>query len=135
MKVLKYIEYVLLVISLVLFAIGLMTIKTVDSGMLNIYLVWTYILVAAALIFAIGFPLVSSFKDKKSLKRLLLVVAAVVVIFGGIYMIAPGEAIAVNTVVSEGTFKFADAALYVCYLFVAGSIISLIWGAAHKAIK
>ena len=130
MKVLKYIEYVLLVISLVLFAIGLMTIKTVDSGMLNIYLVWTYILVAAALIFAIGFPLVSSFKDKKSLRRLLLVVAAVVVIFGGIYMIAPG-----NTVVSEGTFKFADAALYVCYLFVAGSVISLIWGAAHKAIK
>ena len=135
MKVLKYIEYALLVISLVLFAIGLVTIETVDSGSLNIYLVWTYILVAAALIFTIGFPLVSSFKDKKSLKKLLILLVAVVVIFGGIYLLAPGKAINVNTQVSEGTFKFADAALYVCYLFVAASIISLIWGAVRKSTK
>ena len=135
MKVLKYIEYALLVISLVLFAIGLVTIKNTDSGMLNLYLGWTYILVAAALIFAIGFPLINSFKDKKSLKKLLILLVAVVVIFGGIYLLAPGNAIKVNTVVSESTFKFADAALYICYLFVAASIIALIWGAVRKSTK
>ncbi|MBQ0024144.1 MAG: hypothetical protein KBT00_00255 [Bacteroidales bacterium] len=135
MKLLKYIEYALLIISLIVFVIGLTTISTESSPALNIYLVWTYILVAAALIFTIGFPLVKAFSDKKSLKKLIILVVAAIVVFGGIYLIAPGKAIDVNTVVSEGTFKFADAALYICYLFVGASVVALIWSAAHKAIK
>ena len=127
MKVIKYIEYALLVLSLVLFIIAFSAIQTVDSPMLNVFLGWAYILVAVALIFTLGFPLVNAFKDKKSLIKLIVLVVGAVVIFGGAYLIAPGNPISVNTNVDEGTFKFADAAIYICYLFVAGAAVALIW--------
>jgi len=135
MKVIKYIEYALLILSLILFIVAFSVIETVDSPMLNVFLGWTYLLIAAALIFTLGFPLANAFKDKKSLKKLVALIVAVVVIFGGAYLIAPGNAIEVNTATTAGTFKFADAALYICYLFVAGALVSLIWSAIRKATK
>lgn len=135
MKVIKYIEYALLVLSLVLFIIAFSAIQTVDSPMLNVFLGWAYILVAVALIFTLGFPLVNAFKDKKSLIKLIVLVVGAVVIFGGAYLIAPGNPISVNTNVDEGTFKFADAAIYICYLFVAGAAVALIWSGIRKSIK
>jgi len=135
MKVIKYVEYALLVLSLILFVIAFSAIQTVDSPMLNVFLGWAYLLIAAALVFTLGFPLANAFKDKKSLMKLVAFVVAVVVIFGGAYLIAPGNAINVNTAADAATFKFADAALYICYLFVAGAIVALIWSGIRKAIK
>ena len=135
MKVIKYIEYALLVLSLVLFVVAFTAIETVDSPMLNVFLGWAYLLIAASVIFTLGFPLVNAFKDKKSLLKLIVLVVAVVVIFGGAYLIAPGDAIAVNTATDAAGFKFADAALYICYLFVAGAVAALIFSAVRKATK
>ena len=135
MKVIKYIEYALLVLSLVLFIIAFSAIQTVDSPMLNVFLGWAYILLAVALVFTLGFPLVNAFKDKKSLKKLIILIVGAVVIFGGAYLIAPGNPINVNTAVDESTFKFADAALFICYLFVAAAAVALIWSGIRKSIK
>lgn len=135
MKVFKYIEYALLVISLVVFVIAMPSIVTVDSPMLNIILNWTYVLVAVSLIFTLGFPLIHAFSDKKSLVKLIVFVVAVVVIVGGAYLIAPGNPVTVNTTVSDATFKFTDAALFICYLFVAAALCALVWSGVRKVIN
>jgi hypothetical protein len=134
-KTMKFVEILLLVISVVVFVLAMLLVKGIDSPMLDGYLGWTYILIAIALVFTLGFPLIGAFKNKKSLLKLILLIVAVVVVFGGAYLLAPGNAINVNTEASAGTFKFADAALYIVYLFVAAAFIALIWGAVHKAIK
>lgn len=135
MKVFKYIEYALLAISLVLFVIAMPSIVTVDSPMLNVTLGWAYVLVAISLIFTLGFPLVHAFTDKKSLVKLIALVVAVVVIVGGAYLIAPGNPVNVNTNVTEATFKFTDAALFICYLFVATALVVLVWSGVRKVIN
>ncbi len=135
MKFIKYIEYALLAISLVLFILAMTSIVTVDSPMLNVILGWTYVLVAISLLFTLGFPLVNAFKDKKSLIKLIVFAVAVVVIVGGAYLIAPGNAVAVNTTVTDATFKFTDAALFITYLFVAGAFCALVWSGIRKVIN
>jgi len=133
MKKIKLIEYALLVLSFIVFIIAFVNIKSVDSPMLNVYLGWTYALIAIALVAALGFPLVKAVQDKKSLRNLLLLVVGAVVLVGGVYLLAPGKAIDVNTTVDAGTFKFSDAALFLTYIFLGASIIALLWSVIHQA--
>ena len=136
MKIWKYIEYVLLILSLIIFIVFFVVNPTTqDSAMLDGYLGWAYILLAISLILALGFPLVKAFKSKKGLIGLLALVIGVVVVCGGIYLIAPGNPIAVNTTVSDGVFKFTDAALYLTYLFIAASLVAVVWGIIRSAIN
>jgi len=135
-KPMKVVEIVLLCISVVVFIFAMTKITGIDSGMLNIYLCWTYILIAIALIFTLGFPLVKAFKNKKSLIKLIALIVAAVVIVGGAYAIAPGSALTNSTAVADGsTLKFTDACLYVCYLFVAAAFVALVWSGVRKSIK
>jgi len=135
MKKLKVIEYALLALSAVVFVIAVSTIKDVSSGTLDLYLGWAYALIAVALAVTLGFPLAKAVKDKKKLTKLLVLIAAVVVLFGGAYLIAPGKPIDINAQVDPSDFKFADAALFICYIFVAGAIVTLAWSAVRKSIK
>jgi len=135
MKKLKVIELALLFISAILFVIAVATIKDADSASLDLYMGWAYALIAVALAATLGFPLVKAFKDKKSLTKLLILVAAVIVVFGGAYLIAPGKPIEMNAQVDPRDFKFTDAALYIGYLFVAAAIAALVWSGVRKAIK
>ena len=135
MKKLKVIEYALLALSFVVFVIAFVTVTGTESATLDLYLGWVYALIAVALVATLGFPLVKAFKNKKSLVKLLVLIGAVVVIFGGAYLIAPGKEIAINQEVTAGTLKFADTALYIVYLFVAAAVAALIWGGVRNAIK
>ena len=136
MKTWKYIEYVLLILSLIIFIVFfVVNPTTTDNAMLDGYLGWAYILLAISLILALGFPLVRAFKSKKGIIGLLALIIGAVVVCGGIYMIAPGNAINVNTAVSPATFKFTDAALYLTYLFIAASIVAVVWGIIRSAIN
>ena len=136
MKIWKYIEYVLLILSLIIFIVFfVVNPTTTDSAMLDGYLGWAYILLAISLILALGFPLIRAFKSKKGIIGLVALVLGVVVVCGGIYMLAPGNAIDVNTVVSPATFKFTDAALYLTYLFIAASVVAVLWGIIRSAIN
>lgn len=134
MKVWKYLEYGLLIISLVLFVVYFLS-PAKDGVMLDGYLGWAYILLIAGLVLAILFPLADSFKSAAGIKKLLLLIVGVVVVFGGIYMLAPGNPIEVNTAVENSTFKFTDAALYVTYLFILAALGAIIWSIIHNAIK
>ena len=135
MKKLKVVEYALLALSAVVFVIAVTTIKGEDSPTLDLYMGWAYALIAVAIAATIGFPLVKAFKNKKSLVKLLILCAAVVVVFGGAYLLAPGKPIEMNAQVSPGDFKFADTALYIAYLFVGAAIAALLWSGVRKSLK
>lgn len=136
MKGTKLMEYALLVLSLIAFLIVFIASpETTESGALDTYMVWVYILLVACIVLAVGFPLVKAFTTKGGLKKLLIYLVAAVVIIGGCYVLAPGDVINVNTQATEGTFKFADAALYITYIFLCGSIVALVWGSVRNALK
>ncbi len=135
MKSLNIIKWVLLALSFVVFVIAASTITGVDSATLDLYMGWTYVLVAVALVATLGFPLMKAIKDKKSLVKLLVFVVAAVVILGGAYALAPGGEVSFKSGVTPGESKFSDAALYVAYLFVAGAVVSLVWTGIRNSIK
>lgn len=135
MKQLNVIKWVLLALSFVVFVVAASTITGIDSPTLDLYMGWTYALVAATLIATLGFPLVKAIKDKKKLVHLLILIAAVVVILGGSYALAPGGEVSFKSGVSLAESKFSDAALYVAYLFVAAAVVSLVWTGVRNSIK
>lgn len=136
MKGTKLMEYALLVLSLIAFLIVFIASpETTESGALDTYMVWVYILLVACIVLAVGFPLVKAFTTKGGIKKLLIYLVAAVVIIGGCYVLAPGDVINVNTQATEGTFKFADAALYITYIFLGGSLVALVWGSVRNALK
>lgn len=136
MKGTKLMEYALLVLSLIAFLIVFIASpETTESGALDTYMVWVYILLVACIALAVGFPLVKAFTTKGGLKKLLIYLVAAVVIIGGCYVLAPGDVINVNTQATEGTFKFADAALYITYIFLGGSLVALVWSSVRNALK
>ena len=133
----KILELILFVVSLVLFGIVFANNpKTTDAACLDPFLYWIYALLVLALCVTLLFPLVGAFKSKKKLIRLITLILAVVVIVGGAWLLAPGTPIDVNaSKVEAGTFKFADAVLYVTYLVVCAAVVSLIWSAIRNAVK
>lgn len=135
MKSLKVIKWVLLALGFVVFVIAVSTVKGIDSPTLDLYMGWTYALVAAALIATLGFPLIKAIKNKKSLVKLLILIVAAVVIFGGAYILAPGGEVTFKSGVAPGESKFADCALYVAYLFVGAAVVSLLWTGIRNSIK
>ena len=133
----KILELILFVVSLVLFGIVFANNpKTTDAACLDPFLYWIYALLVLALCVTLLFPLVGAFKSKKKLIRLITLILAVVVIVGGAWLLAPGTPIDVNaSKVEAGTFKFADAVLYVTYLVVCAAVVSLVWSAIRNAVK
>ena len=133
----KILELILFVVSLVLFGIVFANNpQTTDAACLDPFLYWIYALVVLALCVTLLFPLVGAFKSKKKFLRLIILILAVVVIVGGAWLLAPGTPIDVNaSKVEAGTFKFADAVLYVTYLVVCCAVVSLIWSAIRNAVK
>ncbi len=134
MKYIKYIQYFLFAISIVLIAVFYATqTGSMDDKILDANLIWAYILVGIAALLAVIFPLIKAFKTKKGFLRLLLVVVGTVVLIGVCYLLAPGTPIDMNIEVSAATFKFTDTALYVTYALVGASIIALLWSAIRNA--
>lgn len=132
----KILELILFVVSLVLFGIVFAANpRTTDAPSLNPFLYWIYALVVLAICVTLLFPLFAAFKNKKKLLRLILLIVAIVVIVGGAFLLAPGNAIDVNTPTTPRDFKIADAVLFVTYLAVGGAIVALIWSAIRNAVK
>ena len=132
----KILELILFLVSLVLFVVVLVSKPTgVDSGSLDTFLYWIYVLVLFAICVTLLFPLFAAFKNKKKLLRLVLLIVAAVVIIGGAWLLAPGKPIDTNAVTKASDFKMADTVLFVTYLMVAAAVCSLIWSAIRKAVK
>ncbi len=136
MKYLKYIQYLLFAISIVLLAVFYLTqTGSTTDKILDVNLFWAYALIGIGAALALFFPLTKAFKSKKGIITLLIVIAGVVVVIGGCYLLAPGNPIEINQEVSAATFKFTDTALYVTYVFVAASIVALLWSAIRNSFK
>ena len=132
----KILELILFLVSLALFVVVLVNKPTgLDSGSLDTFLYWIYVLILLAICVTLLFPLIASFKSKKKLLRLILLIVAVVVIVGGAWLLAPGTPIETKATTNPGDFKIADAVLYITYLMIAAAVVSLIWSAIRKAIK
>ena len=134
-KLFKLIELVLLVLSLVAFVVYFACNNgTAEDGLLNMYLYWTYALLAIAIVLVVLFSLAKAFKSKKGIIGLVAIIVGVVVVLGAAYLLAPGTPVGTKTY-DAGTLKFADTALYVTYLFFAASILALVWGLVRNALK
>ena len=134
MKYLKYIQYLLFAVSIVLIVVFYLTqTASMDDKILDANLIWAYVLVAIAAILAVIFPLAKAFKTKKGILRLLVVVAGVVVLVGGAYLLAPGTPIDLTFEVPDRTFKLTDTALFVTYALIGASIIALLWSAIRNS--
>jgi len=136
MKYLKYIQYLLFAISIVLLVVFYLTqTGSTTDKILDVNLFWAYALIGIGAVLALIFPLAKAFKTKKGIITLLILIAGVVVVIGGCYLLAPGTPIEINKEVSAATFKFTDTALYVTYVFFAASIIALLWSAVRNSFK
>ncbi|NLX41728.1 MAG: hypothetical protein GXY75_07555 [Bacteroidales bacterium] len=136
MKYSKYIQYLLFAVSIVLLAVFYLThTGSTTDKILDVNLFWAYALIGIGAVLALIFPLAKAFKTKKGIITILILIAGVVVVIGGCYLLAPGTPIELNQEVSAATFKFTDTALYVTYVFVAASIIALLWSAIRNSFK
>ncbi|MDD2594597.1 MAG: hypothetical protein PHD11_02110 [Bacteroidales bacterium] len=136
MKVIKYIEYILLVLSLILLVIFFVILPTsADAPMMDIFLYWAYLLLAVTLILVLFFSIKSAAGSKKGIKNLILLVIGMIVIVGGAYLLAPGTPVETNKPISDATYKFTDTALYITYFVFAVSVLAIIGGAVFNAIK
>lgn len=136
MKYLKYIQYLLFAVSIVLIVVFYATqTGSMEDTILDINLFWAYALIGIGAVLALIFPLSKAFKTKKGIITFLLLIAGAVVVIGGCYLLAPGTPIELNQEVSDATFKFTDTALYVTYVFVAASVIALLWSAVRNSLK
>jgi len=136
MKYSKYIQYLLFAVSIVLLAVFYLThTGSTTDKILDVNLFWAYALIGIGAVLALIFPLAKAFKTKKGFITLLILIAGVVVVIGGCYLLAPGTPIEINQEVSAATFKFTDTALYVTYVFVAASILALLWSAIRNSFK
>ncbi len=136
MKYLKYIQYLLFAVSIVLIVVFYATqTGSMEDTILDINLFWAYALIGIGAVLALIFPLAKAFKTQKGVITFLILIAGAVVVIGGCYLLAPGTPIELNKEVSAATFKFTDTALYVTYVFVAASVIALLWSAVRNSLK
>ncbi|MCF0178082.1 MAG: hypothetical protein HUJ90_05600 [Bacteroidales bacterium] len=136
MKLARILKWLLLGISVALLVVFFVSPHdTVADPMVDTFLYWVYALVFAALIVLIAFLLIKTFSSKKGILNFLLLIVGIVVLVGGVYFLAPGGEVATTASYTEGVSKFSDAALYLVYVMVAGTIVALVGSGIVNAVK
>ena len=136
MKLARILKWLLLGISVALLVVFFVSPHdTVADPMVDTFLYWVYALVFAALIVLIAFLLIKTFSSKKGILNFLLLIVGIVVLVGGVYFLAPGGEGATTASYTEGVSKFSDAALYLVYVMVAGTIVALVGSGIVNAVK
>lgn len=137
-KVIKGIEWVLLIIGVVLAVFGYAYgFETADGVATDILIYCAYALIVVAILAVIGLGLYFSIKQNpKSLIKLgvgLVVVAAIV---GIAYVLAPGTpAVGSSVQTSDGMLKLTDTILNITYFACGAAILSIIVGAIVNAVR
>lgn len=135
-KALKIFSYFLLILSL---ALGVIFYAASDKdGMTNVLLYYSYILFAVAILSAIILPLKNFASNPKGLKKALISLVVVVVVFGVSYLLSSDEPLNITGLEvqpSPSTLKITDTALYVTYILAAVSVFVIIYGGVTKMIK
>lgn len=137
-KVIKGIEWALLIIGVVLAVFGYAYgFETADGVATDILIYCAYALVAVAILAVIGLGLYFSIKQNpKSLIKLgvgLVIVAAIV---GIAYVLAPGTpAVGSSVQTSAGMLKLTDTILNITYFACGAAVLAIIVGAVVNAVR
>lgn len=142
-KIVKYLSYALLAISVVLVVafyveIGPMSdaaIKSGESAMVPMLLNWALILLIACAVCAVIMPFF--FSSGKGIKGTLISVAVIVVLCGVSYLLASGDPVQAN-VNPEPTFnelKWTDTGLIMTCILFAGAVLAILSGSVMSYIR
>ena len=105
----------------------------------NVMLIYTYIILAVALLIAIVFPVVNIVSNPKGAMRSLIGLVAMIVIFLVSYLLASDTPIpnpAANGYFDDPvTLKLTDVGLYSGYAILVIAFIVILWGEIRSAIK
>ena len=151
-KYIKYLSYVMLLLGVGVFVYFIITslmypepstefaVGSVGAGMgVNVMLIYTYIILAVALLIAIVFPVVNIVSNPKGAMRSLIGLVAMIVIFLVSYLLASDTPIpnpAANGYFDDPvTLKLTDVGLYSGYAILVIAFIVILWGEIRSAIK
>ena len=101
----------------------------IDAG-----LIISYVLIGLCALAAIGLPLIQAFGNPKSLKKILISVGGLVIVFFICYALA-GEDTFGNKNVTSAAAKRVGAGLIMFYVLVAGAVGSILYTEISKMTK
>lgn len=134
MKWTKYVQLVLLVICVAVFAMFLVQ----GEAAVGLMLTWAYIILGLALLSAVVFPLISMFSNPKGAVRTLIGLVVIVAAIFGLYSLAGAEPMLLpNGDVFDNvtTLKLTDTGLYIAYLVLAAAFVAILFGELKSAFK
>ena len=130
-KTAKWIMLGLIAVSVIAFLFGwIYGFEKNDALAVDVLFIWTYVMVAAAIlaIIAIG-GYISSKNDASFLKKLGIVLGGAIVLCAVVFLISPGKpAVGMLEQPSAATLRLTDTVLNLTYIFSAAAILSIIVG-------
>lgn len=100
----------------------------------NYGIIAAYILLAVAVVTAIGFPILDVIKNPKGAKGALIGIGAIVVVFGISYTLG-SEVNPSKIEISGGTARLVDTGLFAFYILSIVAIIATIYAEVSKIFK
>lgn len=134
MKWTKYVQLVLLVCGVAVFAYFILAGEAAVGAMLT----WAYIILGLALGSAVVFPVVGMFSNPKAAVRTLVgLVVAVAAIFGLYSLSSAAPMLLPNGDVFDNatTLRLTDTGLYIAYIVLAASFVAILFGELKSAFK
>ena len=142
MKWVKYVEYVLFAITIVCLASLFFLPKVAHMGDMHAdcewILWWLYGIVAIGIVAALLSPIKNMITNPKAALKTLIGLVVAVAVIGGCYALssaAPVPNSAGGFFENAFELKFTDTVLYLAYLVLGVSILSIIAGSFKSAIK
>ncbi len=108
-----------------------------ESGLINIALYVTYILIGIAIIAVVVLPLIKAMDDPKSLIGTGIGLGILLVVFGISYALAGSEVLPkyADWGVDSGISKFVGGLLLTMYLFLGVAIVGILYTEVSKVLK
>lgn len=130
-KIFNIVLISLLGISGLLYILFIMDVVT--AGLL---LNWCYLLLGAAVLVSIIFPLIVMVRNPKKAKSALIGVVALLVVFGIGYGLAGEETYKVGELtVGEAVSRRSEAGLIAFYILIFGAVAAIVYSEVSKAFK
>lgn len=122
------------VIGISVFFLILFSFEVITEGLL---LYWTYLLIVIATILAVVFPVIFMIQNPKGIKKTLVGIGAMVLLFLIAYLIASDEVLPKYEKygVDPSTSKQVGMGLIATYLFGLGAIGAIIYSAVSRIFK
>lgn len=137
-KVIKAIEWILLIIGVVLAVFGYIYGFTEADGVATDILIYcAYALIVVAVLAVLGLGLYFSIKQNpKSLIKIGVGAVVVAAIVGVAYVLAPGTpAVGSSVQISDTMLKMTDTILNITYFSCGAAVLSIIIGAVVNAVR